>query len=169
MQYELLCIAAHCNAWLVATLQKLNCFGAVVQKGQVYNASDGQRALRDVFAMGIFDSMQILPNADQRDPSKINVDVMVSERPRRTADLDCSWSIAPNDAGRPSLASIIPGAGLAFPPPFLLLHRHFDQVVIWTLAVESVVTACTEAHAVCLRLCLVHLAAMQAFCIIAQL
>lgn len=85
-----------------------------INKGQVYNASDGQRALRDVFAMGIFDSMQILPNADQRDPSKINVDVMVSERPRRTADLDCTWNIAPNDAGRPSLASAIPGGTLTF-------------------------------------------------------
>ena len=82
---------------------------ACVQKGQVYNASDGQRALRDVFAMGIFDSMQILPNADQRDPSKINVDVMVSERPRRTADLDCTWNIAPSESGRPALASVIPG------------------------------------------------------------
>lgn len=87
-----------------------SCICTGLQKGQVYNASDGQRALRDVFAMGIFDSMQILPNADQRDPSKINVDVMVSERPRRTADLDCTWNIAPNDAGRPSLASAIPGA-----------------------------------------------------------
>ncbi|KAK9810669.1 hypothetical protein WJX73_008942 [Symbiochloris irregularis] len=85
-----------------------------IQKGQVYNASDGQRALRDVFAMGIFDSMQIMPGADQRDPTKVNVDVMVSERPRRTVDLDATWGITPNDAGRPTIASFVPGGTLTY-------------------------------------------------------
>ena len=48
-----------------------------------------------------------------KDPAKIDVDIMVKERPMRTAEVECEWAIAPDDAGRPSVVSLVPGAPLA--------------------------------------------------------
>ena len=45
---------------------------------------------------------------------QVDVDVMVKERPMRTADLECEWQVAPGDKGRPSLVSIVPGGSLTF-------------------------------------------------------
>lgn len=53
---------------------------------------------------------QVMPRQQQRDESKIDVEVMVKERPMQTAEVECEWSIAPNDNGRPTLVSIVPGA-----------------------------------------------------------
>jgi len=44
-----------------------------------------------------------------KDPAKIDVDVMVKERPMRTAEVECEWAIAPDDSGRPSVVSLVPG------------------------------------------------------------
>jgi len=51
-----------------------------------------------------------MPRQQQRDESKIDVEVMVKERSMQTAEVECEWSIAPNDNGRPTLVSIVPGA-----------------------------------------------------------
>lgn len=51
----------------------------------------------------------MLPRQRQTDESKIDVEVMVKERPMQTAEVECEWSIAPNDSGKPSLVSIVPG------------------------------------------------------------
>ena len=45
---------------------------AVVQPGQLYNAEDGRKALRDVFALGLFDNVQIFPKPNQKDESKVS-------------------------------------------------------------------------------------------------
>ena len=42
-----------------------------VQQGQLYNAEDGRKALRDVFALGLFDNVQIFPKPNQKDESKV--------------------------------------------------------------------------------------------------
>lgn len=39
---------------------------------------------------------------------------MVKERPARTAEVECEWGFAPNERGRPTLASIVPGGALMF-------------------------------------------------------
>lgn len=39
---------------------------------------------------------------------------MVKERPARTAEVECEWGIAPNDRGRPTLSTIVPGGNLVF-------------------------------------------------------
>ena len=82
------------------------------QPGQLYNAEDGRKALRDIFALGLFDNVQVYPKQvdPAKDPSKIDVDIMVKERPMRTAEVECEWAIAPDDAGRPSVVSLVPGA-----------------------------------------------------------
>lgn len=41
------------------------------QQGQLYNAEDGRKALRDVFALGLFDNVQIFPKPNQKDESKV--------------------------------------------------------------------------------------------------
>ena len=46
--------------------------------------------------------------------AQVDVDVMVKERPMRTADLECEWQVAPGDKGRPSLVSLVPGGSLTF-------------------------------------------------------
>ena len=43
----------------------------VVQPGQLYNAEDGRKALRDVFALGLFDNVQIFPRPNAKDESKV--------------------------------------------------------------------------------------------------
>ena len=42
-----------------------------VQEGQLYNAEDGRKALRDVFALGLFDNVQVFPKPNQRDEAKV--------------------------------------------------------------------------------------------------
>jgi hypothetical protein len=44
--------------------------GRPVQEGQLYNAEDGRKALRDVFALGLFDNVQVFPKPNQRDEAK---------------------------------------------------------------------------------------------------
>ncbi|BDA41547.1 Protein TOC75, chloroplastic [Coccomyxa sp. Obi] len=82
--------------------------------GQLYNAEDGRKALRDVFALGLFDNVQIFPRPNPKDEAKVDVDIMVKERPMKTADLEAEWQIAPGNNGKPALASIVPGGSLTF-------------------------------------------------------
>ena len=57
----------------------------------------------------------MLPRQQEQDPSKIDVDVMIKERPMQTAEIEAEWSIAPNDSGKPTIVSLVPGS-----PPVLL-------------------------------------------------
>ena len=38
---------------------------------------------------------QILPKQNDKDPSRVDVDVLVREKPMQTADVEAEWSIAP--------------------------------------------------------------------------
>jgi hypothetical protein len=44
---------------------------AFAQQGQLYNAEDGRKALGDVFALGLFDNVQIFPKPSPKDESKV--------------------------------------------------------------------------------------------------
>ena len=44
----------------------------------------------------------------------MDVDIMVKERPMKSADLEAEWQIAPGNNGKPMLASIVPGGSLTF-------------------------------------------------------
>ena len=74
-----------------------------------------------------------------KDPSKIDVDIMVKERPMRTAEVECEWAIAPDDAGRPSVVSLVPGA-LQAPVYFIVYQCPTDAVCS-----ISVTTRCEPA------------------------
>jgi hypothetical protein len=45
---------------------------------------------------------------------QVDVDIMVKERPMKTADVEAEWAITPGTSGRPSLATIVPGGTLNF-------------------------------------------------------
>ncbi len=53
--------------------------------------------------------LQILPRQNERDPSKVEVDVMVREKPTQTADVEAEWGLA---AGAQS--DVSGGGGLVF-------------------------------------------------------
>lgn len=46
--------------------------------------------------------VQILPRQNEKDPSRVDVEVMVREKPTQTADVEAEWSVAP---GTPANAS----------------------------------------------------------------
>ena len=46
--------------------------------------------------------------------AQVDVDIMVKERPMKSADIEAEWQIAPGSNGKPALASIVPGGSLTF-------------------------------------------------------
>ncbi|KAL0049777.1 hypothetical protein WJX82_009734 [Trebouxia sp. C0006] len=85
-----------------------------IHAGQLYNTDDGRKALRDIFALNLFENVQVMPKPNQRDDTKVDVDVMVKERPMKTADVDLAWGLAPNSNGIPLPADKMPGGTLTF-------------------------------------------------------
>ena len=73
--------------------------------GQLYNVEDAKTALRDIFLLQLFDNVQVVPRPDDRDQSKVAVDIMLRERPVKTAESELEWSIAPGEGGKPDVTS----------------------------------------------------------------
>lgn len=65
-----------------------------VEKGKLYNLADGRKTLQNVFSLDLFDNVQILPRQSERDPTKVEVDVMVKEKPLQVADIETEWALA---------------------------------------------------------------------------
>ena len=42
------------------------------------------------------------------------MDIMVKERPMKSADIEAEWQIAPGSNGKPTVANIVPGGTLTF-------------------------------------------------------
>ena len=80
--------------------------------GKLYNVEDAKTALRDIFLLQLFDNVQVVPRPDEKDPTKVQVDIMLRERPVRTAETELEWSIAPGEQGRPDLVSARPGGSV---------------------------------------------------------
>ena len=68
-----------------------------------------QKCLRDVFGLGLFETMSVGCQQSHKDESKFDIDLQVKERPAQTGDLDMEWSLAPSASGKLGLASIVPG------------------------------------------------------------
>jgi len=85
-----------------------------VEVGTLYSMNDGRKTLQNVFALDLFDNVQVFPKQNEKDPSRVEVDVMVREKPLQTADVELEWAVAPNDANRPSLVSIVPGGTITY-------------------------------------------------------
>jgi len=85
-----------------------------VEVGTLYNMNDGRKTLQNVFALDLFDNVQVFPHQNEKDPSRVDVDVMVREKPVQTADLEMEWQVAPGDNNRPALVSLIPGGTITY-------------------------------------------------------
>ena len=85
-----------------------------VDVGTLYNMNDGRKTLQNVFALELFDNVQVFPRQNEKDPSKVEVDVMVREKPVQTADMELEWQVAPGDNNRPSLVSLVPGGTITY-------------------------------------------------------
>ena len=85
-----------------------------VEVGTLYSMNDGRKTLQNVFALELFDNVQVFPRQNEKDPSRVEVDVMVREKPVQTADLEMEWQVAPGDSGRPSLVSLVPGGTITY-------------------------------------------------------
>lgn len=51
----------------------------VQQKGEHYHIDDGQDAINNIYACGLIEEINIEPEQDMQDPSKINIKVVVEE------------------------------------------------------------------------------------------
>lgn len=49
------------------------------QKGEHYHIDDGQDAINNIYACGLINEINIEPEQDMSDPSKINIKVVVEE------------------------------------------------------------------------------------------
>lgn len=85
-----------------------------VEVGTLYNMNDGRKTLQNVFSLDLFDNVQVFPRQNEKDPSRVEVDVMVREKPIQTADIEMEWQVAPGDNNRPSLVSIAPGGTITY-------------------------------------------------------
>ncbi|KAK2079279.1 hypothetical protein QBZ16_002970 [Prototheca wickerhamii] len=85
-----------------------------VEKGKLYNLADGRKTLQNVFSLDLFDNVQILPRQSERDPTKVEVDVMVKEKPLQVADIETEWALAADAKNRPSLVSLMPGGTITY-------------------------------------------------------
>lgn len=88
--------------------------------GELYNVEDAKKALRDIFQLQLFDNVQVVPKPDDEDPQKVEVDIVLKERPLKTAEVELEWGIAPGEGGRPDLVSVKPGGSVFFE------HRNLD-------------------------------------------
>ena len=57
--------------------------------GQLYNVEDAKTALRDIFLLQLFDNVQVVPRPDDRDQSKVQVDIMFADGGERA---EANWS-----------------------------------------------------------------------------
>lgn len=87
--------------------------------GTLYNVEDAKRALRDIFLLQLFDNVQVVPKPDDEDPQKVAVDIVLKERPLKTAEVELEWQIAPGE-GHPDLVSATPGGSV------FLEHRNLE-------------------------------------------
>jgi len=51
----------------------------VLQKGEHYHIDDGQDAINNIYACGLIEEINIEPEQDMQDPSKINIRLVVEE------------------------------------------------------------------------------------------
>ncbi|PSC70609.1 chaperonin 60B2 [Micractinium conductrix] len=85
-----------------------------IEVGTLYSTRDGHKTLQNVFALDLFDNVQILPRQSEKDQSRVEVEVMVREKPMQTADVETEWGVAPGDSGRPGLVSLVPGGTITY-------------------------------------------------------
>jgi len=63
-----------------------------MQKGEHYHIDDGQDAINNIYACGLIEEINIEPEQDMTDPSKINIKVVVEEVQPKSMEVGAgSW------------------------------------------------------------------------------
>jgi outer membrane protein assembly factor BamA len=83
------------------------------KKGEHYHIDDGYDAMNSVYACGLLEDINIEPEQDMQDPSKINIKIKVDEIEPRSMEMDLDWTIQTKN-GLPQLnrQSLIPGGSV---------------------------------------------------------
>lgn len=84
------------------------------KEGNLYSQDDARKALRDVFATNLFDNVQLAPRQSAKNERDIEVDVLLKERPSKSAEVEAEWQLAPTDRGIPAPVSFVPGGSVTF-------------------------------------------------------
>ncbi len=71
-------LLVHC-AWLENCFNHHACFTHCEQKGEHYHIDDGYDAMNNIYACGLLEDINIEPEQDMTDPSKINIRIKVDE------------------------------------------------------------------------------------------
>jgi hypothetical protein len=90
-----------------------------------------------------FELLQILPRQNEKDPTRVDVEVMVREKPMQTADIEAEWGIAPGQQapcllpcavllghapGGFALNHALPAGHMLLPAPLLIItHKRTNQ------------------------------------------
>ncbi|KAG1677438.1 hypothetical protein FOA52_001893 [Chlamydomonas sp. UWO 241] len=83
------------------------------KKGEHYHIDDGYDAMNSVYACGLLEDINIEPEQDMADPSKINIKIKVDEIEPRSMEMDLDWTIQTKN-GLPCFnrQSLIPGGSV---------------------------------------------------------
>ncbi|KAG0599508.1 hypothetical protein M758_12G157500 [Ceratodon purpureus] len=110
-------IACHTNNDII-----LESLPKAVREGMQFNADAGKAAVRRVEQLGLFDKVNVLAASDSDcgDREGIALHIVVKESPCQSADVNTEWSFLCNDAGRPNLSTLQPGASLC------VQHRNIN-------------------------------------------
>lgn len=73
-----------------------------MQKGEHYHIDDGYDAMNNIYACGLLEDINIEPEQDQTDPSKINVKIKVDEIEPRSMEVSPGRGLGGGQEGGPA-------------------------------------------------------------------
>jgi len=83
------------------------------KKGEHYHIDDGYDAMNNIYACGLLEDINIEPEQDMQDPSKINIKIKVEEIEPKSMEMDLDWTFQmKNGLPKVSRQSMIPGGSV---------------------------------------------------------
>ena len=79
----------------------------------------------------------MVPKQNMQNETRIDVEVMVKERPMKTADLQLEWSLAKGESGKPTLVTPLPGK------PWVSTIMHPGLAHVWNCTEQDVLSCQT--------------------------
>jgi outer membrane protein assembly factor BamA len=83
------------------------------KRGEHYHIDDGYDAMNNIYACGLLEDINIEPEQDMTDPSKINIRIKVDEIEPKSMEMDLDWTFQMK-GGLPNInrQSLIPGGSV---------------------------------------------------------
>ncbi|KAL1208477.1 Protein TOC75-3 [Cardamine amara subsp. amara] len=89
-------------------------FPKQLRPGYVVNMEVANQAVRNIHSLGLFSNIEIVPVPDEKNEGGWIVEVKLTEKDQKYAEVSTEWSIVPGPGGTPSLASFQPGGFVSF-------------------------------------------------------